>query len=307
MSDIVDKTGKFTSPATLCSADGRACIEIPKGTVGLIDGEPLSSLAITPVSPPAPPPGYAKIGLNFDFEPSGAIFDPPIFLTFEYHPNWLPPGATPDNLTIMYYDEDTGRWVELGAEDIEIDPATNTITARVSHFTIFSVMTRISPAAFEVSGLVVPTTTIGIAEKATISAMVKNTGDLAGTTKVTLKINGVEVGSKSVKLAGGEMRKVSFTTVQGKAGSYKVEIDGLTATFTVKAVAVAPIVIAPSVPQVVAPSVEYLAPTAPAAPPAPTLPAPEPTPWLAIILSLVVAGIVAGVLVWYYGYRREYY
>ena len=282
-------------------------MEIPRDTVGLIDDEPLSTVSITNVSSPdAPPAGASFMGIHFDFEPSGATFDPYAMLTFEFNPNWLPPGATPENLTIAYYDEDSGQWVELGAEDIVIDPATNTITARVTHFTVFSTLVRVNPAAFEVSGLLVPTTEIGIAEKATISAMVKNTGDLAGTTTVTLKINGVQVSSKSVKLAGGEMRKVSFTAVQSQPGDYKVEIDGLTATFTVKAISLAPIVIAPSVPQVKAPSAEYMVPTAPA-PPVPALPAPEPTPWLAIILSLVISGIIAGVLVWYFGFRQEYY
>ena len=83
------------------------------------------------------------MGIHFDCQPTGATFDPPALLTFEYNPNWLPAGATPDNLTIAYYDEDTGLWVELGAEDISIDPATNTITARVSHFTVFSVLVRV--------------------------------------------------------------------------------------------------------------------------------------------------------------------
>ena len=307
VSDSVDADGEFTSSATLTSADGQATLVVPRGTIGLTaEGEPLSSLTISHVHPPAPPPGTNTIGINFDIQPSGATFDPPAELTFDYNPNWLPPGATPDNLTIAYYNESgtPPGWVELGASDIVFNPD-GTITANIHHLTVFSILVRINPAAFEISGLVVPTTAINVAEKATISAMLKNTGDLAGTTRVTLKINGVEVSYKNVKLAGDEMRKVSFETVQGKPGSYKVDIDGLSGTFTVKAVPVKPVVITSTVPSVTAPSVEYPAPTAPV-PPAVPAPVPAPTPWLAIIISLVATVIVAVIIVWYYGFRTQY-
>jgi len=303
VSDIVNSDGEFTSSATITSADGTATLEIPRGTIGLdADGDPLSIIAVTNVSPPDDPPsGSTTLGITFDCEPSGATFDPPAELTFEYNPNWLPPGATPDNLTIAYYDEDTGQWVELGAEDIVIDPETNTIRARVSHFTVFSVLVRTNPAAFEVGTLVFPSTAVGVAEKATISAMVTNTGDLTGSTTVTLKINGVAVANKTVKLNGGELQKVSFTTVQGAPGDYKVEIDGLSGMFTVKAATLIPVVISSTVPSITVPSATP-APTAPAVPAAPA-PVPAPTPWTAIIISLVVAVIVAGILVWNYGFR----
>ena len=305
LTDVVNSYGVFTDSATVTSSDGGATLVVPEGTIGLdADGFPLSSITITPVSPPdGPPPDMGTLGITFDIQPSGATFDPPAELTFEYNPNWLPPGATPDNLTIAYYDEDTGQWVELGAEDIVIDPETNTIRARVSHFTVFSVLVRTNPAAFEVSTLVFPSTAVGVAEKATISAMVTNTGDLTGSTTVTLKINGVAVANKTVKLNGGELQKVSFTTVQGAPGDYKVEIDGLSGMFTVKAATLIPVVISSTVPSITVPSVTP-APTAPAVPAAPA-PVPAPTPWTAIIISLVVAVIVAGILVWNYGFRRE--
>ena len=52
--------------------------------------------------------------------------------------------------------------------------------------------------------------------------------------------------------------------------------------------------------------VAYPTPTAPAMPTVP-FPIPEPTPWLAIILSLVATSIAAVILVWYYGWadRRK--
>jgi hypothetical protein len=196
-------------------------------------------------------------------------------------------------------------WVMLDAENITIDPATNTITAEISHFTVFSVMAFTAPAEFTISNLAISPATIGIAEQSTIRTVVANSGDLSGNTKVTLKINGVAVATKIIKLAGHESTTVSFVTVQGKPGSYTVDVNGLSGTFTVKAVPVQAIVIKSTVPSITAPSVAYPAPTAPA-PPAVPAPVPAPTPWLAIIISLVVTAIVAGILIWNYGFRSTY-
>jgi hypothetical protein len=166
-------------------------------------------------------------------------------------------------------------------------------------------MAHTAPTDFTISNLTISPATIEVAEQATISAVVANSGDLSGNTKVTLKINGVTIGSQLITIAGHESTKVSFITVQGKPGSYKVDIDGLSETFTVKAVPVKPIVITSTVPSVTAPAVEYPAPTAPV-PPAVPAPVRAPTPWLAIILSLVATVTVAVIIVWYYGFRSQY-
>ncbi len=295
--------GVFTKAVSFQSADQKLTLDIPRNTVGKTKGgDPLPEVRLTAVPiPPSPPKDKGFIGLNYDLKPNGATFDPPITITFAYNLNWIPAGLGPENLTVGYYNADTGQWVMLDAKDITIDPATNTIKAKISHFTYFSVIAHTAPAEFTVSGLTVPATAIGIAEKATITAMVANTGDMTGTYKAILKINGVAVASTSVKLAGGESQSVSFTTVQGKAGSYKIEIDGQTGTFTVKEAELKPVVITSTVPSISVPSAAP-APSAPTVPAAPT-PAPAPSPMLAIILSLVVTAIVAGIIVWYFGFR----
>jgi hypothetical protein len=295
--------GVFTQAVSFQSADQNLTVDIPRNTTGQTKGgDPLPEVRITAApQAPDPPQDMGFIGLEYDLEPDGATFDPPISITFTYNPNWIPAGLGPDSLTVGYYDTDTEQWVMLDASDITIDPATNTISAKISHFTYYGVMAHTAPAKFTVSSLTYPTTSIAIAEKATISAMVANSGDVAGTHKVVLKINGVTVASKSVKVAGHDSKTVTFETVQGKAGSYKVEIDGQTGTFTVEAAAVKPVVIQSTVPTITAPSVTP-APSAPSVPAAPT-PAPAPSPMLAIILSLVVTAIVAGIIVWYFGFR----
>ncbi len=296
--------GVFTKAVSFQSADQKLTLDIPRNTVGKTKGgDPLPEVRLTAVPiPPSPPKDKGFIGLNYDLKPNGATFDPPITITFAYNLNWIPAGLGPENLTVGYYNADTGQWVMLDAKDITIDPATNTIKAKISHFTYYSVMAYTAPAEFTVSELTVPATAIGIAEKAVFSTMVANTGDVAGTYKLTLKINGVEVASKSINVPGHGSKKVSFETVQGKAGTYKVEIDGITGTFTVQPSPVKSIVVPATVPSISAPSVEYPVPTAPA-PPAMPAPVPAPTPWLAIIASLMATAIVAGVVVWYFGFR----
>jgi hypothetical protein len=308
LEDITTSGGVFTEEVTFESEDGDFTIYIPEDTVGTTeDGDPLPSISITKkLSSPSAPEDASFVGMPYDLEPDGASFDPPITISFTYDPTKLPDGVEPKSLGIAYYDEDSKSWVMLDPESIKIDPETHTITAKIGHFTLFGVMANTRPAEFTVSGLVFPSTPVGIAEEAIISAMVSNTGDVSGTATVTLKINGTAVASKNVKVAGLESRKVSFSVVQGKAGDYKLELDGLSGTYTVKAASVGPIVIAPPAASITVPAAEPSAPSAPTVPSAPE-PVPAPTPWAAIIISLVAAVIVGGVLVWYYGFRSEYY
>jgi len=302
---IIDPSGEFTEPLTIESRDGEVSIDIAAGTVGLDeDGRPLSEITITRgEDPPASPAGTDMIGVPYNFGPDGATFNPPVTITFKFSSSQLPLGTDAEDLSIYYFNPG-GEWVELAASDITIDPDTGTITARVSHFTYFSAIVHSAPATFKASNLVISPSEADIAEEILISATFTNTGDIIGSYDATLKINGKSTSVKRISLDGDDSTKVQFVTVQGKAGSYTVAVDGLSGKFTVKAMPTAPIVIAPSVPQVFAPVVEYPTPTAPA-PPAVPVPVPAPTPWLAIIIALVVTSIVAGILVWNYGFRRE--
>ncbi len=307
ITDVTTSRGLFTETATLESADGNLVLLFPEGTFAQTKtGGPLTSISITEVpTPPEPPQDMGFIGLCYDLKPDGATFDPPIELTFVYNPKWIPSGLGPQNLRIGYYNQSTQQWEMLYYEDIEVTKGANSITVKISHFTKYSVMIYTAPAKFTVSKLAISPAEVEIASQATISADVANTGDVSGTTKVTLEINNVAVASKDIKLAGHESKTVSFTTVQGEAGSYKVDINGVVGTLTVKPATLKPVVITTTVPSIKVPEVKYPAPTAPT-PPAVPAPVPAPTPWLAIIISLVATAIVAIVLVWNYGFRREY-
>jgi len=141
----ISDDGEILQTIEATSADGMLTITIPEGTIALDkDGDPLDSLtvAVDP-SPPAPPEDANIIGLAYDFGPDGATFDPPITFTWSYDPAEIPEGVAEEDLVLAYYDEEAGEWVELPCV---VDPVTNTITASVSHFTVFAIIAHAVPA-----------------------------------------------------------------------------------------------------------------------------------------------------------------
>jgi hypothetical protein len=139
VSPMVNSQGIFTQSVTLTSADGLVSLSIPSGTMGpTANGTLLEQISILPVtSPPAPPPGGDFIGLAYDFEPSGATFNPSISMKFTYNPANIPSGVSENSLVVTFYSTSTGQWVAVPAV---VDSVSYTITAQVSHFTIYSVM-----------------------------------------------------------------------------------------------------------------------------------------------------------------------
>ncbi len=233
VSGFVSDDGAFTETVVAESFDGKVELTIDEGTIGLVEGEPLSEISMTEMEePPAPPTDSSVIGLVYDFGPDGATFDPPITLTFNYDPALIPEGVAEENLAIAMWDAEAGEWVNLVST---VDPEANTTTAKVSHFTAFTVLAYTHPAAFTTSALTISPTEVDVGERVTISALVANTGDLSGSYTVTLTINNVAVAIKYITLAGGASQMVTFTTAKDVAGTYAVNVDGLSGIFTVKA------------------------------------------------------------------------
>ena len=281
--DKTDYEGKLTEDVTAETPDGQGQLTINEGTKALTKtGSRLTSLIITEMEePPAPPPNANVIGLAYDFAPDGATFDPPATLTFTYDPDEIPEGVSPENLVIAIWDEAAEEWVNLVST---VDTATNTITASVSHFTVFTVIASTQPADFEASYLTVLPREVDPDEKVTISVKVTNTGDLSESYEVTLRLNKVAVATQEVTLEGGASQKVTFTTSKDVAGTYNVNVSGLSSTFTVTA---------PPAPPAPAPPVAPLPAPAPAPPVAPLPVAPPPT----VINWWLIGGIIAAVII----------
>ena len=92
-----------------------------------------------------------------------------------------------------------------------------------------------APAAvFSASDLSISPSEVNIGETVTISVLVANSGNAAGDYEVTLKINDVAEATKDVTVAAGASEEVTFTTAKDVAGSYSVDFNGLSGSFTVK-------------------------------------------------------------------------
>lgn len=299
-----------TENITIQSDDGDITITIPEGCLSCYDGVPLEDISIDKVTdPPAPPPDSNFIGLNYDFGPDGATFEPPIEIIIEFDPALIPAGSDLDDLSLAYYDEGPpGEWVELGAEDIVIviDPVTGmgTITAKISHFTYFSTLVHRAPASFAASNLSIAPSEVDIAESVTISAKITNTGDLAGEYDIVLKINGEQASQERLSLEGGSSKTVTYTSVQGKPGTYSVSLNGLSGKFTVRPVSTEPIIItAPPIPPL---TVEYPKPTPPAPVPTPTPPAGfGPVSWWVILIIVAASVVFVFGSLWLLVFRRR--
>ncbi len=137
-----DYKGEVQKTVEATSEDGNLTITILEGTTALgEDGKRLRSLDVSVnENPPEPPEDSSVIGLAYNFEPTGATFNPPITFTWVYDPEDFPGGVA--DLVLAYYDEETSEWTEL---QCTVDPVNNTVTASVSHFTTFAIMGRIPP------------------------------------------------------------------------------------------------------------------------------------------------------------------
>jgi len=120
-------------------------IDIDRGTrVKTGTGQILNTIttALVP-TPPAAPPGTNIVSSVYDVGPSGATFTPPVVFSLIYQPTDIPDGFTERDLAMAYYDLPTGQWVVL--EDSVVKLEARAVTARVSHFTLYTLITYRRP------------------------------------------------------------------------------------------------------------------------------------------------------------------
>ena len=222
-------TNEFTSE------DEMLKIIIPEETTALDgDGDPLTDIEFIVNETPPLPQEDDIVGLAYNLEPSGATFATPVTLTWYYEPSDVPSGVAEEDLVIAYYDEVLGKWVEL---ESELDWANIAITALVDHLTTFAILAPAAPptpAAFASSSLSISPSEVNIGKSVSISVLLTNEGEEKGSYLVTLKINGVEEETKERTLAGGASETVVFNTSRNEVGTYSVDVNGLSGSFTVK-------------------------------------------------------------------------
>jgi hypothetical protein len=226
--------GVFNLSATIKSGDGKVQITIDKGTRARTRTDTrLTQICIQKMTdPPMTSANTSIIGSAYDISPDGATLTPSVTLTITYDPAQLPAGVDQKKLVLATWDSAVGKWVEF--KGCFVDTMAHTVSAQITHFTPFGIIAHTGPAAFVVSDLTISPTEVNAGETVTISVQVINNGDLAGSSNLTLKVNNVYVASKDVLLAGGATQSVEFTVTEDVGGTYNVDVNGLTGTFTVK-------------------------------------------------------------------------
>ncbi|MDD4985387.1 MAG: CARDB domain-containing protein [Dehalococcoidales bacterium] len=89
------------------------------------------------------------------------------------------------------------------------------------------------PAAFAVSDLTVNPAEIQPDGMVTVTAIILNTGGSDGSYKAMLMVNNAREAERSVVVAAGSQETISFTLSKKEAGSYTVDVGGVTRNFTV--------------------------------------------------------------------------
>jgi hypothetical protein len=131
-----DSQGIALNSGQFSTADGKLSLKINAGT-RLLDsaGEPLSSIYVTPDLSVVTPLSENAIVMVYEFGPSGANFTPQIVLTLKYDPATLPAGVIKSTLYIAYCDGSDWR-----ALPSTVDTQARTVSAGLSHFTLFALM-----------------------------------------------------------------------------------------------------------------------------------------------------------------------
>ena len=89
-------------------------------------------------------------------------------------------------------------------------------------------------AAFSTGQLLVSPGAVYVGETVNISVTVTNNGDAAGSSAVALRVNGVVEEIKTITLDAGASEEVTFTTTKSIAGTYSIEVGGLSGSFIVE-------------------------------------------------------------------------
>jgi hypothetical protein len=233
LAPYISADGVFNLAAVAKSEDGNVELDFAKGVQAKNkDGGALKSVSIKKMAePPAVPVDTTIIGLVYEFGPAGTTFSPAITLTFHYDVSNIPKGVDEKKLVLATWDATAGKWVEL---QTTIDLTAHTVSVSISHFSSFTVIAHTRLAAFTIRDLSISPAEVTTEDRASVSVLVSNSGDLGGHYTVTLKINGKTESSRNVTVNGNSNQSVSFVIARDTAGNYKVDINGLSDTLTVR-------------------------------------------------------------------------
>ncbi|QYZ80131.1 hypothetical protein E2N92_12185 [Methanofollis formosanus] len=128
------------------TAEKNASLVVDEGVRALDRfGRPLERVTVRGVAPddlPAAADGAALFGRGLRCEPAGATFDPAVEVRITLTPAEWERLAAGEAFVVRWYDGQAGGWVAL---ETTVHASTRTLTAKVSHFTLFAVFAEAAP------------------------------------------------------------------------------------------------------------------------------------------------------------------
>ena len=217
LTDATGSDGKLNKDVEAKSLDGLAVLDLPVG-VKIIDGwgRVATGIIMDEVKKedePQPPKDSYTIGKAYNFGGNGLTFDQPVKLTFHFDPTLFPQGVQKKDLYIAWWDVNNKQWVAL--TDCTVDETANTVTAKISHFTIFALIAKPSlPTSTTTQAIIIPP----VSTTPTLNSPIASTP--ASTTATAIPINN----SSSTTSIPAQVETAGFTVSNVSVSSGEVEV-----------------------------------------------------------------------------------
>ncbi len=242
---LISQPENIDTSSVFTVLENKVSLSFEKGTSIVCDnGEILSELEIKETDITLPlPEGLVTLSPLYSIEAfttsgimSRVSINPPINLTLDYDTDILPEGDY--DIFLAYWDEENEAWVQLEQPEGFI-ASEGKAAARISHFTLFTVIARAvpkapEPARFRLSGLSVSPPQMKAGENTVITVNVANVGGLSGEYTLKIDVKDLLQTSRMLRIAPGEERVVRIEVTAPAPGVYEVVIGNQRGYFTVE-------------------------------------------------------------------------
>ena len=147
----------------------------------------------------------------------------------------------PYNLTVYLPEESAIVYLNEMPTSIDTEDGIITLSLYPAEWEISYVLTIIGPEIFRVGDLTVNPSEVEVGNEVTISVVLTNIGEGEGSYTLAVKVNQVVEDTKTITLDAGASTTVQFKVTKEEAGTYDVEIGGLSSEFNVKEAPLLPI------------------------------------------------------------------
>ncbi len=232
LSELLDGNNKLISDLEISSADELSHVLIKAQTTVTGEDNPLEWLMLTRAPDT---PGTANdiwfAGSSYQMLPEFVSLEPGASLGMIFYKAMLPAGIDVQLLKIARWDKASNSWVVL--DNSTIDLSNTLISAPIYQGGTYTIIAPVSTPDFVLSNFLITPIKAASGEMVNIQLRVTNTGTMSGYYNLTLTINDIIHEVRRIALGGGESRVVSFGVVRNSAGTYNVNLNGLSGTYDV--------------------------------------------------------------------------